>query len=151
MKKSKGFTLIELLIVIAIVAILAGVVLVAVNPAEQMKRARNAERYAEVNVLMNAVSQYLVDNETLPSCVTTTLKCIGTAGVGACVNDGASGADGCDLSGDLAPYYIADIPIDPDSSASTADTGYNIISTGAAGRVTLSAGYAEGVTISVTR
>lgn len=36
----KGFTLIELLIVIVIIGILSGVVLTVINPAQQMRRAR---------------------------------------------------------------------------------------------------------------
>lgn len=38
----KGFTLIELLIVIAVVGVLAAAVLIALNPIEQFKRARDA-------------------------------------------------------------------------------------------------------------
>jgi len=150
----KGFTLIELLIVIAIVVILAGVVLIAVNPARQMAQARNAERSAEVNAILNAISQYQIDAQALPSCIPDSpiVACIGTGGAASCVNDGATGADACDLSATgadpLAPTYIADIPEGP--SGSTADTGYNVTKSGS--RVTVSAGYVElGVTISVTR
>lgn len=38
-KNQKSFTLIELLIVIAIIAIIAGAVLVAINPAKRLAQA----------------------------------------------------------------------------------------------------------------
>jgi len=38
----KGFTLIELLVVIAIIGILAGILFVAINPAEQTAKAKDA-------------------------------------------------------------------------------------------------------------
>ena len=40
----KGFTLIELLIVIAILGVLAVVILVAINPQEQLARGRGGGR-----------------------------------------------------------------------------------------------------------
>lgn len=139
MRKLKGFTLIELLIVIAIVAILAAVVLIAVNPARQMAQTRNAERSAEVNALLSAISQYQVDNESLPACVATTDSCIGTD------------VSCCDLSGDLTPGYIAEIPVGPGSGCDATDTCYNVAKT-VSDRVTVSAPGAElGVTISFTR
>lgn len=54
----KGFTLIELLIVMAILGVLAVVVLVAINPAEQLARARDSGRVSAVNQLGRALSAY---------------------------------------------------------------------------------------------
>jgi prepilin-type N-terminal cleavage/methylation domain-containing protein len=54
----KGFTLIELLIVIAILGVLAVVVLVAINPLEQLARTRDAGRISSVTQLGHAVQAY---------------------------------------------------------------------------------------------
>lgn len=54
----KGFTLIELLIVISILGILATAVLSAINPVEQMKKARDAGRKSDVAELLNAHERY---------------------------------------------------------------------------------------------
>ena len=62
----KGFTLIELLIVIAIIAIIAGAVLVAINPAKRIAEANDSQRWSEVNSLVNAISQFSVDNAGSP-------------------------------------------------------------------------------------
>ena len=57
----KGFTLIELLIVIAIVAVLAAVVVLTLNPAELLKQARDSNRLNDMTTLKNAISLYLSD------------------------------------------------------------------------------------------
>ncbi len=54
----KGFTLVELLVVIAIIGILAAVVLVAVNPLEQLARGRDAGKLATVAGLGKAAQSY---------------------------------------------------------------------------------------------
>jgi len=143
--KEKGFTLIELLVVIGILAVLAAVVLVAVNPGRQMAQARNSERWAEVNTLVNAINQYRIDHGSLPACISTTTKCIGT---GPCNGE----TDACDLSGALVPTYIAELPKDS-LTGSDADTGYNVVTTGPPNyRITVSAPDAElGVTISASQ
>jgi len=54
----KGFTLIELLIVISILGILAVAVLSAINPVEQLKKARDAGRKSDAAELLNAHERY---------------------------------------------------------------------------------------------
>lgn len=58
LKKNTGFTLIELLVVIAVLGILAAVVLVAINPVEQFRRARDSGRKSVVSQLGNAMESY---------------------------------------------------------------------------------------------
>lgn len=63
-----GFTLIELLIVIAVLGVLAAVVLVAINPIEQLARTRDAGRKTAVGQLKNAVQAYFTSrNGTYPA------------------------------------------------------------------------------------
>ncbi|OGM21062.1 hypothetical protein A2714_01885 [Candidatus Woesebacteria bacterium RIFCSPHIGHO2_01_FULL_38_9] len=71
----RGFTLIELLIVIAILGVLAVVVLVAINPVQQLARTRDSGRISTVSQLGHAMeaygashdSDYPVDLATLQS------------------------------------------------------------------------------------
>ena len=58
----KGFTLIELLIVIAIIAILAGVVFVSLNPLKRFQDARNASRWTDTTAVLSAIKVNQVDN-----------------------------------------------------------------------------------------
>jgi len=143
MRKQKGFTLIELLIVIAVIAILAAIVIIAINPARQFASARNAQRWSDINAILNANWQYAVDNNgSLPSTITGTDTEI-------CLT-GATCTGLIDLTVlTTASTYLPAIPSDPTGS-STNGAGYEISITD--GRVTVSAPDAElGVTISVTR
>ena len=58
LKKVKGFTLIELLIVIGILAILATIVLLVINPAQLIKQARDANRLTELNQIDKALALF---------------------------------------------------------------------------------------------
>jgi prepilin-type N-terminal cleavage/methylation domain-containing protein len=62
-KLKKGFTLIELLIVIAILGVLAVVILVAINPQEQLARTRDAGRTSSVTQLGHALQAYAASHE----------------------------------------------------------------------------------------
>jgi len=57
-KFASGFTLIELLVVIAILGVLAAAILVALNPLEQLARARDAGRKTTVDQLGHAMESY---------------------------------------------------------------------------------------------
>lgn len=138
MKRSKGFTLIEMLVVIGIIGILAAIVLIAVNPGRQFSQARDTQRRSDLYSVTNAVYQYAVDNNgNLPSSITETPTHIGT------------GTGLVNLSADLAPTYIADIPYDP-SSGTPADTQYTIFRD-ANGRIVASASGEIAGTITVQR
>ena len=61
-RNQQGFTLVELLVVIGILGIIMGVTIVAINPALQFQNARNAQRQADVNTLLNGMYEYEASN-----------------------------------------------------------------------------------------
>jgi type IV pilus assembly protein PilA len=140
----KGFTLIEILLVVAAIAVLAGIVILAINPNKQLGDTRNAQRHADVTTILNAVYQYSLDNNgTIPASITTTQTEI-------CKTDGScSGLINLNALS-TNEKYLTSIPNDPTGS-STNGVGYEILKT-ANNRVTVVAPDAEqGTTISVTR
>ncbi|MBU1160062.1 prepilin-type N-terminal cleavage/methylation domain-containing protein [Patescibacteria group bacterium] len=146
--KNKGFTLIEILVVIGIIAILAAVAIVAINPARQFAQANNAQRWSNVNTILNAVYQYAIDNNgSLPSTITAVDTEI-------CETNAASCTGLIDLSDiTLNELYLVSMPLDPQcpDACLTDGVGYTI-STSANGRVIVIAPDAQlGETIKVTR
>lgn len=142
MKKQKGFTLLEILLVVAALGILAGIVILAINPSKQLGDTRNVERRADVNTILNAVYQYAVDTGKMPTAITTTETEI-------CAQPPC--ADLIDLSvlTENQEYLVA-VPTDPTGSSGSG-AGYTIIKS-ANERITVSAPDAEnGQAISVTR
>jgi type IV pilus assembly protein PilA len=62
-RKQKGFTLIEMLVVIAIIAILAGAVILAINPVATMQKSRDATRLNDMDALRSAINLALAEGE----------------------------------------------------------------------------------------
>jgi len=79
MQENKGFTLVELMIVIAILAILAAVVIFALNPAQLMARARDSQRISDLQALTTAINYFTVITSTPYLDNATNTTCKGTA------------------------------------------------------------------------
>ncbi len=152
----RGFTLLEILLVVAAIAILAGIVIVALNPNKQLGETRNAQRSSDVNALLNAVYQYAIDNNgALPTgvdSVYTSAQVLGTATTGCDTTCTATTtlASCVDISASLVPTYIVGLPFDP-STGSASNTDY-YIEKNSNGRVTVgSCDPEQSASIEITR
>ncbi len=146
LRRPQGFTLIELLLVIGIIAILASIVIVAINPTKQLGNARDAQRRSDVNTILNAVYQYAIDhNGALPAGIPSDYA------AGVCKSTAAS-CNGHSVSlRALTGAYLVSIPSDPQAPAAGTGTNYTIVQD-ANGRITVAAPGAEQTTgIQVTR
>jgi type IV pilus assembly protein PilA len=141
MQNKKGFTLIEILIVIGLIAVLAGVLIVALNPARQFSQARNAQRWNNIDTIMGAIVANTTDNRGTFTCAagaipTTATNMSSTAGdynIGPC----------------LVSTYAAQLPVDPSTagaqwtSVTDYNTGYTVMRDATSGRITVAAPGAE--------
>ncbi|MFH0770031.1 MAG: type II secretion system protein [Candidatus Peregrinibacteria bacterium] len=145
-----GFTLIELLLVIGIIAILASIVIVAINPTKQLGDARDASRRSDVNTILNAVYQYAIDhNGKLPG-DNTDPKQITTDYKGICRTTETADCTGLARLHALSGAYLVALPVDPQEDDLN-KTGYEI-KKDANGRVSVKATAPEIATsIEVTR
>lgn len=159
-KSLRGFTLIELLIVIAIIAILAAVVFVALDPASRFQKARDARRQSDVESIAAAIVTYQVDNDgSLPAAVSAltagSAYIVGTAGAGCDAGCTATVTQAAcvDLTGLVTGGYLGSVPVDPTggATATSAKTMYYVIKN-ATGTLTAGACIPElAATVNVTR
>jgi type IV pilus assembly protein PilA len=126
MNHKRGFTLLEILLVVGIIAILAGIVIVAINPSKQLATVRNTERKSDIKQVESAITQYYIDNSLYPSTITTDLKEIcdtGSVSSTTVAVDNTPCGDLVNLS-TLVPTYFTAVPKDPRATSTGNGSGY---------------------------
>jgi prepilin-type N-terminal cleavage/methylation domain-containing protein len=107
MLRRNAFTLIELLLVIGIIAVVAGIVIAAVNPQTRLASATDAKRRADARTIQQALQEYLVDYSVLPDATS-----IPSGSERVICSQGLSVSSCLRLDDDLVPTHIAALPRD---------------------------------------
>lgn len=81
-KNKRGFTLLELLIVIGIIAILSVILVIVLNPAETLRKARDSQRMSDLNTLKTALGIYITSTSTPYLAGTDNIACKSGSGGG---------------------------------------------------------------------
>ncbi len=118
LRATSGFTLIELLVVIGIIAILAVLITLAINPAEMQRKGRDAARLADMTGLRKAIDLSITDGKVLQGTLTTSYSHDSTQTRTA---SSLTNYVGMDVS-----KYVSILPVDPRQTA----TAVTVISDG---------------------
>jgi prepilin-type N-terminal cleavage/methylation domain-containing protein len=140
----QGLTLIELLLTIAILAILASIAIIVLNPPKGAPEVRDARRLQHATSILDAVYRYANDHDGLPPGIP-----LGEPGEICRFRKTCNGIPGAVHLDVLMEGYLTVIPIDPGVSRGEG-TGYFIVQS-SGGLVTVSAPSAEGGEIRTTR
>ena len=147
-KEIKGFTLLEILLVVGIIAVLAGIVILAINPSKSLATVRNTERKSDIKEIDSALSQYYIDNTKYPTSTDSGLQEVCNTGSVPYPHIGIDCTGYLDLS-ILVPTYLTAIPRDALAST-TLSTGYRVYQHQGTKKIQLIASNAElGVVIAI--
>lgn len=108
-KTDTGFTIIELVVVIAIIAVLSGIILFNVN--QYYAKSRNTKRVADLSNIKKALEMYAADHNGQYPSTGGALVCLGVSSSEQCW----SGPYGNDAVNSALLPYMSSIPIDPNS------------------------------------
>jgi len=154
MKNKKAFTLIELLIVIAIIAIIAGIVFVALNPLARFAAARTSRRWADASAIMTAIKVSQIDNggsyvtsvAALQNGLTYMIGTSTNGGMQACSTT-ISTSSAVDLTALVTGGYLGSVPVSPNGNFTYyngSTTGYTLTKA-TSGLITITACDSESV------
>jgi len=127
-RASRGFTLLELLIVIAIIAILSVVLIILINPAETLRKSRDAQRISDLGSIKTALGIYLTSTSTpvLSGAGVTDTLCTATGSFNSTTtNATAQAVNGTgwipvNLASLTSGAPISNFPLDPTNSGNLA-------------------------------
>lgn len=110
---SKGFTLMELLIVIGVLGILAAGLLAAIDPFEQLKKARDTNNRSATIEMLSSLTRYYANHSSLPWNMTTPVATCNRASGGAlagldALETGALNVQGTALKACLEDTLVVD-------------------------------------------
>lgn len=108
----QGFTLVELLVVIAIIGILVAAVVLAINPADIMKKGRDSTRLSDMESLRKAIDLAIANGGEIADGTGTTAPATGSPSQ----NSNGTGWLAFDISN-----YLATLPLAPRNAQSMTD------------------------------